>query len=189
MAIKYPNPSLNKPVIKETTIKSHGMMFEHSLNVSNEYYRSRDIALIYKKPTLVQIVKVSYPKRSSAKIIEAYYQTPSTTDYNGIYKEKYIDFEAKETVKNYFPFKHIFPHQIEHLEKVQKQGGIAFVIICFKSYNTVVLIDIKQFSELYHNGERKSVSYEKAIEIGKVAKLSYSPPIDYHKAVDELFQI
>lgn len=189
MAIKYPNPSLNKPIKNDKQIKSHGMMFEHSLNVSNEYYRSRNIALIYKKPTPVQIVKVSYPKRSSAKIVEAYYQTPSTTDYNGIYKGKYIDYEAKETIKNYFSFKHIFPHQIEHLEKVQKLGGIAFVIICFKSYNTVVLIDIITFSNLYRNGDRKSIPFEKAIEIGKVAELNYSPPIDYLKAVDELYNI
>ena len=34
-------------------------------------------------------MKVDYPNRSHAKIVEAYYQTPSTTDYNGIYRGKY----------------------------------------------------------------------------------------------------
>lgn len=189
MAIKYPNPTKNNSFKQDNHFKSQGMIFEHSLNVSNEYYRLRNIALIYKKPTPVQIVKVDYPKRSSAKIVEAYYQTPSTTDYNGIYKGKYLDYEAKETVKSFFPFKHIFPHQVEHLEKVQKLGGIAFVIIYFRTFNSVIIINIEDFSNLYHNGDRKSISYEKALEIGKEAKLSYSPPINYLSAVDELFKL
>ena len=189
MAVKYPNPTMNKEIKPDNHLKSQGMIFEHSLNVSNEYYRTKNKALIYKKPTPVQIVKVDYPKRSSAKIIEAYYQTPSTTDYNGIYKGKYIDYEAKETIKNYFPFKHIFPHQVKHLETVNQMGGIAFVIIYFRSFNTVVIIDIKDFSDLYHNGERKSITFEKALEIGKTVKIGFAPPLDYLKTVDELYRL
>ena len=98
------------------------------------------------------MVRVDYPARSKAKIIEAYYRTPSTTDYNGLYRGKYIDYEAKETNRNSFAFKHIFPHQIEHLKSIHEQGGIAFVLIYYKSVNEVYLIDIAEFYKLYHEG-------------------------------------
>ncbi len=52
-----------------------GMELEKEINIANEYYRDNQIALIYKKPTPVQIVRVNYPKRSRAKIVEAYYKT------------------------------------------------------------------------------------------------------------------
>ena len=49
------------------------------------------MAVIHKKPTPVQIVNVHYPMRSKAVINEAYFRTPSTTDYNGIYNGHYLD--------------------------------------------------------------------------------------------------
>lgn len=194
MKIKYPNPSVtNTRTVNEIPNGNHGMMFENALNTTNEYYRIHNKAIIYKKPTPIQVVRVDYPSRSAAKIVEAYYRTPSTTDYNGIYKGKYIDYEAKETIHNSFAFKHIFPHQIKHLVEVDKMGGIAFVIIYYKKVNKVVIIDIKEFVKLYNDGydndKRKSLPVEVALEIGREAKLGFTPPISYLDAVDELYKL
>lgn len=189
MKIKYPNPSIKNE--KPHVLKTLGMLFENALNTSNEYYRIHNKALIYKKPTPIQVVKVDYPSRTKAKIVEAYYKTPSTTDYNGVYKGKYIDYEAKETISKSFSFTHIFPHQIEHLINVKKHGGIAFVIIYYKKYNQVIIIDIDVFNQEYiesnKDGAKKSIDYDRALIIGKIVKSGYTPPFDYLKTIDEMY--
>ncbi len=194
MRIKYSNPSLNnkEKSIQNNAINSRGMLFESELNTSNEYYRIHQKAIIYKKPTPIQIVKVDYPKRSMARIIEAYYQTPSTTDYNGIYRGKYIDYEAKETDNLSFSFKHIFPHQIEHLVNVDKMGGIAFVIIYYRKLQKIYIMDIKPFYKLYldnlKDGTQKSIKANEIESLGGIiVNRGYTPLIDYLKAVDEYY--
>ena len=83
-----------------------GMTLEQQINESNEYYLNHNIAVIHKKPTPIQIVKVDYPRRSRAVIKEAYFRQASTTDYNGVYRGYYLDFEAKETKnRKSFPLK------------------------------------------------------------------------------------
>ena len=187
MKINYPSPQNknNNSSNQSKKIEARGMLFEHELNKSNEYYINTNKALIYKKPTPVRIVKVDYPNRSHAKIVEAYYQTPSTTDYNGIYRGKYIDYEAKETQNLTFSFTHIFPHQIEHLKKVDEHGGIAFVIIFFKKVDKVFMIDIKDFYKVYKDGEKHSIKYTDIEKIGGLeVSRGYSPYVDYLKQVD-----
>ena len=139
----YPTKKNNGPTFESMTperrLLSHfgrGMSLESDINASNEYYIATNRALIHKKPTPIQVVRVDYPNRAHAKIVEDYYKTPSTTDYNGIYRGKGIDFEAKETKsKVSFSFKLIHPHQIKHMQRVLYHGGIGFVIIRFSSYN------------------------------------------------------
>lgn len=90
--MNYPNAKNASEVIHQKNFSNRGMSLEKDINQSNTYYLNEDIAVIHKKPTPVTIVKVDYPARNKAKITEAYYAESSTTDYNGIYKGKYIDF-------------------------------------------------------------------------------------------------
>lgn len=188
--INYPN---GKKQINVATTKpkkdtsNRGNMLESDLNESNQYYLTFNKALIHKKPTPVQIVKVDYPARNAAKITEAYFKVPSTTDYNGVYKGKYLDFEAKELHKCTFPFQNIHLHQIEHLDNVIKHGGIAFVIIRFSKLNEVYLLDAKYMIEKYYSSTRKSLSYEQIKENGHFIQEGYRPRLDYLKVVDKVF--
>ena len=125
--MNYPNGikkgSISTNINKEIDHKNRGMTLEGELNDSNLYYQETEKAFIYKKPTPIKITKVDYPSRDKAVIKEAFFTIPSTTDYNGLYKGKYIDFEAKETKsKTAFSLSNIHPHQIKHLENINKNG-------------------------------------------------------------------
>lgn len=190
MSINYP---IKKVIVSnQDTIYSHrGINLEKELNESNQYYKAHQIALVYKKPTPIQIVKVDYPKRQKAVIKEAYFQSPSTTDYNGIYKGKYIDFEAKEiTSKTAFPLQNIHSHQIEHIKGVIELGGIAFIIIKFTNLNKVFLLDGMITVNAYENFKKdgpKSLSIKFFMEKGYEINEKCIYTIDYLKVVDKVY--
>ena len=190
--VNYPNKKKNNhytSMIEGKHNTAHrGMNLEEDINLTNEYYLSHDIAVIHKKPTPIQIVKVSYPERSSAKIVEAYFRTPSTTDYNGIYKGKYIDFEAKETKnKTSFPLFMIHPHQIKHLKKVVFHGGIGFFIIRFNYHNETYLIDSKLLIDKIENIDKSSIPYSWFQSHGILIQEGLYPRLAYLKVLDELY--
>lgn len=187
--IGYPNKKAI-PVHSPTqdTHMGRGMSLEEDLNKSNAYYIACGRALIHKKPIPIQIVKVDYPARSSAKITEAYYKTPSTTDYNGIYRGRPIDFEAKETKsKTSFPFKNIHPHQIEHLKRVLQHGGIGFIILRFTYYDETYLVDADWLIKAYESQEKKSISYESVKAYGSLIRQGLTPRLCYLDNVDAMY--
>ena len=187
--MNYPNGKKTYVKPKASTSR-RGMTLEDDINKSNTHYLTNDIAVIYKKPTPVQIVNVDYPKRSAAKITEAYFKIPSTTDYNGIYKGKYIDFEAKECESlTSFPFSSIHPHQIKHLSNVISHGAIAFIILRMSSYDKDYLIKADDFISYYNEGKRKSLPYSWILKNGNEIKFAYGNPCDYLSVVDKVFNI
>lgn len=168
---------------------NRGMSLEEDINTTNSYYLQQDIAVIHKKPTPVNIVKVDYPSRNKAKIVEAYFKLPSTTDYNGIYKGKYIDFEAKECASlTSFPFSSIHKHQVDHLAKVVEHGAIAFVIFRLSKLNEDYLVDAAQFINYYRNTDRQSMPFTWIKENGYLIEYKYQIPCDYLKIVDKLLE-
>ena len=90
--MNYPNgikKSTNVDIsTKPVDYKNRGMTLEGEINQSNEHYIEIGKAFIYKKPTPIKIVNVDFPSKNKAIIREAYFSTPSTTDYNGLYKGK-----------------------------------------------------------------------------------------------------
>ncbi|MBO6261454.1 MAG: Holliday junction resolvase RecU [Bacilli bacterium] len=194
--MKYPN---GKPYKKSEEVnkaeKGHrsllsaanrGMSLEEDINLSNDFYRETGRALINKRPTPINIVKVDYSH--GARITDAYFEKQSTTDYNGVYKGRYIDFEAKNTKSTTsFPLSNISEHQIVHLKNVIKHGGIAFFVISFQIQNEVYLLDAKFVIEFYEHGKRKSIPYEVFKESGLLIKQDYSPRLHYLDAVDQLY--
>ena len=167
---------------------NRGMSFEKMINESNNYYLSRGLAVIHKKPTPIQIVKVDYPQRSRAKIVEAYFRQASTTDYSGVFKGHYIDFEAKETrQKTAMPLKNFHLHQIEHMEAVLQQNGICFVLLHFSSLRETYLLPASYLITFYKmdkGGKSLPLSYIQ--ENGYQIQLSLQMTLNYLDVVDDL---
>lgn len=200
MVIRYPNGKTYSPPVsgqvkkkqqkKDYSFSNRGKTLEDEINETNDYYLVRGIAVIHKKPVPIQIVNVEYPSRSAAVIREAYFKTPSTTDYNGVWNGKYIDFEAKETENGTsFPLKNIHPHQIEHMRNVIRQNGIAFLIVRFSSADRYFVYSFEALEQKWNrmlDGGRKSIPLkefeEEAIEINT----GYSPRIPYLEAVKKM---
>ena len=183
--INYPN-GIKKSFININSHGNRGMNLEADLNDTNEYYRYSDIAIIYKKPTPITINKVNYKSRTDAVITEAHFKTPSTTDYNGIYKGKYIDFEAKET-KNAtsFPLNNIHKHQIEHLKHIHNHGGIGFIIVRFVKINKTYLLFIKDLLNFTEENDRASIPLSYFEKKGYIIKEGIKPRLDYLVIIDK----
>lgn len=197
MTIHYPNGKIYTPSKeplkrknKNYSFSNRGKTLEDEINDANEYYLANEIAVIYKKPIPIQVVKVDYPQRSSAVIKEAYYRTPSTTDFNGVYQGKYIDFEAKETQnKTAFPLQNVHLHQVEHMRKVVIQEGICFLLVRFSVFDRYFCLPYEQLQHFWdrmQTGGRKSIALaefeERAIEITP----KYAPRIDYLTIINNL---
>ena len=182
--MKYPN-NLNKTYKNPLTYKNRGMDLESDLNLSNEYYIEMNRALIYKKPTPIGVADVSYSPKG--KIIDrGFFKEPSTLDYNGLYRGKYIEYEAKVTQnRTSFPLANIHPHQIKHVRKVIEHKGIVFLII--KINEIVYLLKGDDFIEYIDSHERKSIPYEFIEENGYKIKYGYNPILDYLEVVDEIY--
>ena len=170
----------------KSNFANRGMVLENDINVTNEYYIEKGIALIYKKPTPIKITKVNYDK---SKITEAFFESPSTLDYNGLYKGKYIEFDAKETQrKTSFAFANIHNHQLEHIKRVYKLNGVVFLIIRFVLLNETYILMGHDLLEFIDNNTRKSIPYSYIKEKGYPIELKYIPRLDYLKILDRIME-
>lgn len=182
--MKYPG-SIKKEYTKFTTYANRGVNLEILLNDSNRFYLDENIAIIHKKPTPITISEVKYGNKERV-ITKGYFRTPSTLDYNGIYKGRYLDFDAKETLnKTSFPLQNLHKHQYQHMKSVIEHGGISFLIIHIN--NNFFYLDGINIINFIENNSRKSIPYEYIESNGYIIEQKIRPRLDYLSIIDQLY--
>ncbi len=192
---KYPNKKVIKETKQETskentTLVGHlnrGMDLESLINQSNSYYALNDIAYIYKKPTPIKVKKIVHSSNYGTKmhkITDAVFSEKSTTDYNGIYKGKYIDFEAKQTkYKSFNIVSNLHSHQRSHLSNIIRHDGLAFLFVYFYQYDKIYIINYKNIEQFINTG-KSQIPQSFFEQFGYELKLGFNPALDYIKYID-----
>ena len=178
----YPGKA-KKAYQKPVSYAKRGMDLESLINEANKYYLDNNIAVIYKKPTPVEIKKVSY--KGKTEYIEGVLREKSTLDYTGVYKGYYLDFDAKSSKsKTSFPLANIHKHQLLHIDRVLKHKGISFLII--EMNDRFFILDGNVLIKFVNNNDRKSIPFEFIQKEGLEIKLKFSPTLDYITVLDTL---
>lgn len=95
-----------------------GSTLEDMINMTNENYRDKKLALIQKIPTPITPVKIDQQTRH---ITLAYFEKQSTVDYIGAVQGIPICFDAKECAVDTFPMMNIHEHQVKFMEDFEEQ--------------------------------------------------------------------
>lgn len=146
--------------MKKATRGLRGSALEHLINLTNEQYQDRGLALIQKVPTPITPITID---KESRHITLAYFDRKSTVDYIGTVQGIPVCFDAKECAYDTFSLQNIHPHQIRFMEQFEKQDGIAFLIIYFTHRDEIYYMpfrDVKRFWDRAEEGGRRSFRYE-----------------------------
>ena len=119
-----------------------GSTLEELINFSNEVYKDKGLALVQKIPTPITPVKID---KANGNISLAYFEKDSTVDYIGAVQGIPVCFDAKECQSDTFPLRNIHEHQVDFMERFEKQQGVSFLIIMFTERNEFYYM---RFSEL-----------------------------------------
>ena len=155
-----------------------GSTLEELINQTIVGYDQQGLALIQKIPTPITPVQID---KESRHITLAYFDKISTVDYIGNVQGIPICFDAKECSVDTFPLQNIHEHQVEFMEKFEKQEGISFMILYFSHKNMFYYMtfrELKQFWQRAVEGGRKSFKFEElSLDFFMPLKNSYFIPI------------
>jgi len=137
-----------------------GSTLEDLINLTIEKYVDSGIALIQKIPTPIKPINIDPDTR---RITLAYFDQKSTVDYIGVVQGIPICFDAKECNTDTFPMQNIHAHQVEFMERFEKQDGISFIIVHYTHRDEMYYLPftyIKKFFDRSQSGGRKSFRFE-----------------------------
>ncbi len=159
-----------------------GSTLEELINLTNELYREKKLALVQKIPTPITPVKID---KESGNISLAYFEKDSTVDYIGVVQGVPVCFDAKECAVDTFSLRNIHEHQIRFMEEFEKQQGISFLIIMFSARNEFYYLrfaELKRYLDRVKDGHPKNFKYEE-LESGYFLKPESGAAVHYLKGL------
>jgi len=136
-----------------------GSTFEEMINLTNDYYFEKGLAVIQKVPTPITPVELD---KTNGNITLAYFEKKSTVDYIGAVQGIPVCFDAKETTRSCLPLQNIHRHQVEFMGSFQRQQGLAFFLVSFLRTREMFYLPFDTVYEYWlaaGRGGRKSVPY------------------------------
>lgn len=133
-----------------------GSELEESINLTNDKYREKGLALIQKIPTPITPIEMD---KEHGHITLAYFDKKSTVDYIGAVQGVPVCFDAKECQTSTFTLANVHEHQVLFMREFEKQDGVAFLIIHFKDIDTYYYMrqaELEKFWKRCEEGGRKS---------------------------------
>ena len=141
-----------------------GSLLEEQINLTNDRYREKKLALIQKVPTPITPIEID---KASRHITLAYFEQKSTVDYIGVVQGIPVCFDAKECASDTFALQNVHEHQIQFMKEFEEQEGIAFLLIYYKKKNIYYymrLSELLRFVNRVCEGGRKSIPFSELSE-------------------------
>lgn len=141
------------------TWKSRGLrgsVLEDMINRTNDIYEEQGLALIQKIPTPITPIDMNHKTK---QITLAYFDKKSTVDYIGAIQGIPVCFDAKECSMSRFTLDNIHDHQVDFMNKFEKQGGLAFFLIHFTDTDRFYYLRLSELMTFWNRaleGGRKS---------------------------------
>lgn len=141
------------------TWKSRGLrgsVLEEMINRTNDIYEEQGLALIQKIPTPITPIDMNHKTK---QITLAYFDKKSTVDYIGAVQGIPVCFDAKECANERFTLANIHEHQVDFMQKFEKQGGMAFFLIHYTKQDKFYYLRLSELLTYWNRaseGGRKS---------------------------------
>jgi len=141
-----------------------GSTLEDMINRTNEKYADAGLAMIQKVPTPITPMQID---KATRHITLAYFEQKSTVDYIGAVQGLPVCFDAKECNTDTFALQNIHEHQVDFMDKFEKQGGVSFLLIYYTHKNLLYYLPFKHLKEFWERakaGGRKSFRFDELDE-------------------------
>lgn len=154
-----------------------GSALEELINLTNEKYREKKLALIQKIPTPIKPIRIDQKTRH---ITLAYFEQKSTVDYIGAVQGIPVCFDAKECAKDSFALANVHPHQILFMKHFEEQGGVAFLLIHFTAKDIFYYLPYRDLEKFWVRMEEGGRKHFKFCELNPAYELPENGPVPVH---------